>query len=76
MRGATCDRTCSYCLGRFTARVADVNRGWAVYCSKSCKAKAQAVGIVPHRKPSRLSLTAAELDFADLPGPVSPNGAP
>jgi hypothetical protein len=76
MRGATCDRTCSYCLGGFTARVADVQRGWARYCSKSCKAKAQAAGIVPPREPSRPFLTAAELDFADLPGPACPNGAP
>ena len=25
----------------FTARVADRKRGWAKYCSKSCKAKEQ-----------------------------------
>jgi hypothetical protein len=25
----------------FTARTADRNRGWALYCSKSCKAKEQ-----------------------------------
>jgi hypothetical protein len=34
-------RTCKNCKAQFTARQADVNRGWAQYCSKSCKATAQ-----------------------------------
>ena len=29
------------CRKQFTARVADRNRGWARFCSKSCKAIAQ-----------------------------------
>lgn len=29
------------CRGLFTAREADVKRGWAKYCSKSCKAQVQ-----------------------------------
>lgn len=29
------------CKGLFTAREADVKRGWAKYCSKSCKAVVQ-----------------------------------
>ena len=34
-------RTCQCCKKRFEARQADVDRGWAKYCSKSCKAIAQ-----------------------------------
>ncbi len=29
------------CGKHFTARDADIRRGWGKYCSKSCKAKAQ-----------------------------------
>ena len=32
---------CACCGDLFTARVADRKRGWARYCSKSCKAKKQ-----------------------------------
>ena len=32
---------CACCGDPFTARVADRARGWARYCSKSCKAKKQ-----------------------------------
>lgn len=32
---------CKCCGKPFSARVADVNRGWGLYCSKSCKAKKQ-----------------------------------
>lgn len=32
------DRICRRCNCTFQARQADVNRGWALYCSKSCKA--------------------------------------
>lgn len=34
-------RTCIRCGLNFTARKADVKRGWAKFCSKSCKAKTQ-----------------------------------
>ena len=34
---------CAYCGQHFHARMADVNRGWAVYCSKHCKACAQSL---------------------------------
>lgn len=30
-----------WCGKNFTARTADRNRGWAKFCSKSCKAKEQ-----------------------------------
>ena len=32
---------CEWCRGPFTARSADRKRGWARFCSKSCKAKKQ-----------------------------------
>ena len=38
---ATNSYKCKCCGDMFTARVADRKRGWAQYCSKSCKAKKQ-----------------------------------
>ena len=35
---ATVIRRCQCCGKEFTARSADVKRGWAKFCSKSCKA--------------------------------------
>lgn len=35
---AMTQRTCKTCSKPFQARMADVKRGWAQYCSKSCKA--------------------------------------
>ena len=42
-RGATIERQCKRdgCNKVFTARVADIRRGWAKFCSKSCKAITQ-----------------------------------
>jgi len=42
-RGKMIERTCNWrnCREKFMAREADVKRGWAKFCSKSCKAKAQ-----------------------------------
>lgn len=34
-------RNCKQCGDPFMARSADVKRGWAKFCSKSCKAKKQ-----------------------------------
>ena len=34
-------KACQCCGKEFSAREADVNRGWAKFCSKSCKARAQ-----------------------------------
>ena len=41
VRGAKVEVNCLACKEKFTARVADRKRGWARYCSKSCKAKKQ-----------------------------------
>jgi hypothetical protein len=35
---ALVERNCERCKKPFTARSADVKRGWAKFCSKSCKA--------------------------------------
>lgn len=35
----TCNRTCQHCGKPFQARVADVKRGWANFCTKSCSAQ-------------------------------------
>ena len=37
----TTQRKCARCASEFTARTADVQRGWARFCSKSCKASTQ-----------------------------------
>ena len=37
MRGLQKQYTCRTCKSVFVARVADRIRGWAQYCSKSCK---------------------------------------
>lgn len=34
-------RICGNCNTAFSARQADVNRGWALFCSKTCKAQKQ-----------------------------------
>lgn len=40
-RGATATYACASCGQPFTARTADRKRGWARFCSKSCKATKQ-----------------------------------
>lgn len=41
MSAATATYKCACCGDPFTARKADRARGWARFCSKSCKAKKQ-----------------------------------
>ena len=36
-RGALVKKNCECCAGEFSARLADHLRGWARFCSKSCK---------------------------------------
>ncbi len=40
---------CQGCGGTFTARTADRARGWARFCSKSCKARKQEARTGQHR---------------------------
>lgn len=42
-------RKCKRCGDPFMARTADVNRGWAKFCSKSCKAVEQERRTGQHR---------------------------
>ena len=42
IRGKTVECKCERCKEPFIARVADRKRGWARFCSKSCKAIKQA----------------------------------
>jgi hypothetical protein len=35
------DRKCKCCAADMRVRLADVKRGWGLYCSKSCKARVQ-----------------------------------
>ncbi len=45
-------RECKWCKKTFHAKQVDIKRGWALFCSKSCKAKAQtAKGRLPSVKP-------------------------
>lgn len=63
MRGATvrvkCERKA--CRAEFTARVADRKRGWARFCSKSCKAikqeqrTGQFASLVHRGRPDRMT---------------------
>lgn len=46
---ATVQRKCQNCKTEFPARVADVKRGWAKFCSKSCKATRQEARTGQHR---------------------------
>jgi len=48
-RGVKIKVSCGNCKGTFEARVADVNRGWGKFCSKSCKAKKQKYNGYLHR---------------------------
>ena len=49
------ERICQnvYCNKHFFAKQADVNRGWALYCSKSCKAVHQEL----KRKKDRMNVS-------------------
>lgn len=40
-RGNAITKTCEACGTAFTARTADIARGWGRYCSMACKAKQQ-----------------------------------
>lgn len=46
---STVVRKCQCCGVEFTARSADVRRGWARFCSKSCKAVKQEQRTGQHR---------------------------
>lgn len=41
VRGAKVEAACEWCRQKFEARIADRKRGWARFCSKTCKASEQ-----------------------------------
>ncbi|MBV7482490.1 hypothetical protein [Bordetella sp. BOR01] len=49
MSGATATYKCACCGDPFLARTADRKRGWARFCSKSCKARSQEARTGQHR---------------------------
>lgn len=68
VRGAKVDRKCECCHQIFTARKADVDRGWARFCSKRCKAIEQEGRSHQYREQLRAAgpndgLSQAERDF-------------
>ena len=71
-RGAKVTVRCQCCKTEFTARVADRKRGWARFCSKSCKAirQTQKTG---YRGPSTSHDGRSDWDrYADTIHPFSP----
>ena len=50
MSGATASYKCKWCGDPFEARTADRARGWARFCSKTCKAKKQEKRTGQHAK--------------------------
>ena len=67
-RGAKATYKCKCCRGAFVARVADRNRGWARYCSKSCKAKKQEQRTGQHAAHLNRVATAKNYDLPDRDG--------
>lgn len=54
------EKKCKNCSKTFSVRVADHNRGWGIYCSKSCKAVKQTklTGISgPHYKAAGMTVS-------------------
>ncbi|WP_027730041.1 hypothetical protein ABL850_15785 [Variovorax paradoxus] len=72
---STVIRKCQCCGADFTARSADVKRGWAHFCSKSCKAvkqeqrtgqNAQYRAAVSHRTDAPTFSNAHQFDNTEL----------
>jgi hypothetical protein len=68
VRGAVAEYRCDCCGNPFTARVADRKRGWARFCSKSCKATKQTQA---GRTAPDLGWRAEYLRYADTVHPFS-----
>lgn len=49
-RGLKQEVNCKNCKKPFVARVADINRGWGKFCTKSCKALKQEQKTGQYRK--------------------------
>lgn len=70
------ERECKACKGKFYARQADVNRGWGLFCSKSCKAikQAQSGGGKKKRYPRHDGLSKMKHRFCNTCGDNAVNG--
>ena len=63
---STAQYKCKKCNGLFTARTADRKRGWALFCSKSCKASEQEKRTGQHaafKQRSESSFYESDMDF-------------
>ena len=49
-RGKTIQKKCATCGDTMTVRLADHERGWGKFCSKSCKAKKQGPRMYDHQR--------------------------
>lgn len=63
------ERFCKCCKKSFFARQADVKRGWAIFCSKSCKAKEQEVRTGQYAEYLSNRKSDNELEDVDYEGP-------
>lgn len=58
---------CKNCKKEFNARQADLNRGWAKFCSKSCKAIQQVKKHPQHYKKTNMTIE-EEMYIASMDG--------
>jgi len=70
VRGSTSIYKCRCCGNSFEARTADRARGWALYCTKSCKATAQS------RERNGLSPRVAQVAVATNDPEIEKKGPP
>lgn len=59
------EQTCKVCPKKFMAREADINRGWAKCCSKSCAAKYKNVTKGKKKKPYSVKVHQVFVDKND-----------
>ncbi len=62
------------CGCEFEARMADINRGWGKFCSKSCKAVKQEKRTVQYRKLLERHGDEIEVDISDMDFGASDGG--
>lgn len=66
---STVNRKCERCQAPFTARSADVRRGWGRFCSKSCKATEQEARTGQHAMHQIRKEAAGQAQEFTLPAP-------
>jgi len=68
---STSQYKCKCCGKSFTARIADRNRGWARFCSKSCKATRQS-SAAPWQRLDRCRTEEDRLELISNPRIIEP----